>query len=649
MPENLRVWAPRAGRLTLHLTDDKREVPMVPLATVADGAGLDTSAHSDRATQGGGADGWWVSPEPLSPGTRYLLAVDDNPPFPDPRTRRQPEGVHGPSEIVDVASFPWTDAQWTGIPARGAITYELHVGTFTPEGTFAAAIEKLPHLVDLGVDLIEVMPIVPVPGARNWGYDGVELYAVTENYGGPEGFAAFVDAAHALGLGVCLDVVYNHLGPDGNYLSVFGPYFTDTHMTPWGDAVNLDGENSGPVRRFIIDNALQWVRDYHVDALRLDAVAHLVDDSERHILAELADEVHAFAAASGRHIGLIAESDLNDPRMVTPTSEGGLGMDCQWDDDVHHALHVAATGETFAYYEDFTKPGSLEKVFRHAFAHDGNYSTFREQYWGAPVPEGMDGRAFVACTEDHDQVGNRAIGDRPSASLSQGQVAAQLALLLGSPFTPMLFMGQEWGTRRPFQFFTDHVGDLGEAVAKGRQEEFAGWDWLGVYGADSVTVPNPQDDETFLASKLDWAEVESEEYASFFDFTKQLIALRKQIADFASGDLSGSEIVRLGGSGYLRRGDSYVVFSFEEDSRVAIPAPGDGAMTSTPTSCDNPSGIATSGLTAVLSWGEPAIEHTRPGVLNIHFTEPGVAVLTPAISGGSPAEQRQPSLDQSRP
>ncbi len=647
MRENLRVWAPDAGRITLHLTDDEREVAMVPL--VGGGRG---GVGGDGVGGGGAglAAGWWTSAEPLSPGTRYLLAVDDNPPVPDPRTRRQPEGVHGPSEIVDFAAFPWTDAAWTGVPTRGAMTYELHVGTFTPEGTFAAAIEKLPHLVDLGVDIVEVMPIAPVPGTRNWGYDGVELYAVTENYGGPVGFAAFVDAAHALGLGVCLDVVYNHLGPDGNYLSLFGPYFTDTHATPWGDAVNLDGENSGPVRRFIIDNALQWVRDFHVDALRLDAVAYLIDDSERHILAELADEVHAFAAASGRHIGLIAESDLNDPLMITPTSEGGLGMDCQWDDDVHQALHVAATGETFAYYEDFAKPGALEKVFRHAFAHDGNYSTFREQFWGAPVPDGMDGHSFVVCTENLDQVGNRAIGDRPSATLEPGHISAQLALLMGSPFSPMLFMGQEWGTRGPFQFFTDHAESLGEAVAKGRQEEFADWDWLAVYngndaaeggnsgdgssgdrgssdsdssdagsgdgGTDSsapITVPNPQDEETFLASKLDWDELKSADHARFFEFTKKLIALRKQVPDFRSGDLTSSEIVRLGDSGYLRRGSSYVVFSFEENARVVIPH---------------------SELTTALTWGEPTIQSTRPDTLEVTFTEPGAAVLIPEVGDG---------------
>lgn len=622
MLENLRVWAPKAHHLTLHLTGEDRRLEMVPLR--------DSGERVER--------GWWVSPIPLEPGARYLLSVDDQPPFPDPRTRRQPEGIHGPSEIVDFSSFGWTDAGWRGVEVRGALTYELHVGTFTPEGTFASAIGKLPHLKELGVDLVEVMPIVPVPGTRNWGYDGVELYAVTENYGGPESFAAFVDAAHAEGMGVCLDVVYNHLGPDGNYLSVFGPYFTDAHETPWGWAVNLDGEDNGPVRRFIIDNAMQWVRDYHVDALRLDAVAHLIDNSPRHILAELSDEIYSFAAASGRRIGLIAESDLNDPLMVTPTCEGGLGMDCQWDDDIHHALHAHATGETFAYYADFAKPGALEKVFRNAFVHDGTYSAFREKHWGAPVGQTIDGHAFVAFTEDHDQVGNRAIGDRPSAKLSPGQRAAQLSLLLASPFSPMLFMGQEWGTRRPFQFFTDHDGDLGEAVAEGRQNEFADWDWLSIYddevrgaGTSSrdqgqghrltppapddeardsgIQVPNPQAEETFRTSVLDWAELDEAEHAKFLAFTKAAVALRKEVADFASGDITRTELVRLDRSGYLRRGESYVVYSLEADARVSV---------------------AMRDPVATVSWGEPKVSTPREGVTQIDFAEPGVVFLLPA-------------------
>ncbi len=622
MFENLRVWAPSAHRVILHLTGEGRQLHMVPLG----------ESGSER-TEGG----WWMSPDPLEPGTHYLLAVDDEAPFPDPRTRRQPQGVHGPSEIMDLSSFAWTDADWAGVPARGALTYELHIGTFTPEGTFAAAIEKLPHLKELGVDLVEVMPITPVPGERNWGYDGVELYAVTENYGGPAGFAAFVDAAHALGMGVCLDVVYNHLGPDGNYLSIFGPYFTDRHETPWGWAINLDGEDNGPVRRFIIDNAMQWVRDYHVDALRLDAVAFLIDDSPRHILADLSDEIHSFAAATGRHISLIAESDLNDPLMVTATSEGGRGMDCQWDDDIHHALHVYATEETFAYYADFAKPGALEKVFRAAFVHDGTYSTFRRKHWGAPVAPEMDGHAFVAFTEDHDQVGNRAIGDRPSVKLSAGQRAAQLSLLLASPFSPMLFMGQEWGTRQPFQFFTDHSGELGEAVAQGRQNEFADWDWLSIYeevprarsssreqgqgsqltpqGHDDETgehseieVPNPQLDKTFRDSTLDWSELEEGEHARFLRFTKEAIALRKNTPEIASGDRSRTELVRLDKSGYLRRAGCYVVYSLQPDTRVSVPA---------------------GGLKEGLAWDSPSVSMPREGVTQVDFAEPGVVFLLP--------------------
>lgn len=589
MAEVLRVWAPEAHPAGLHLVQSGHDVAMVQVD------------HEP---------GWWASPEPLAPETRYSLMIDGAGPFPDPRSRRQPEGIHGPSEIVDPACFLWSDGQWAGVEARGAVTYELHIGTFTPQGTFEAAAAKLPHLRDLGVDIVEVMPIVPVPGTRNWGYDGVSLYAVTENYGGPAAFAAFVDAAHRLGLGVCLDVVYNHLGPDGNYLSMFGPYFTDKHETPWGWAVNLDGPSNGPVRRYIIDNALQWIRDYHVDALRLDAVAFLIDTSEYHLLAELSDEVAAFAQASGRTVSLIAESDLNDPLMITPTGAGGCGMTCQWNDDIHHALHTYATGETFAYYGDFAQPGALEKVFTHAFAHDGNYSTFRGSNWGSPVPVGTDGHAFVACTEDHDQVGNRAIGDRPSVKLTRGQLAAQMGLLLASPFSPLLFMGQEWATHAPFQFFTDHEGDLGEAVATGRVNEFKDWDWLSIYGDDdgaSVTVPNPQDDRTFSNSLLPWEEMHSPENSEFLSFVTEAIALRKRTPDLASGDMGGTEIVRLGRAGYLRRGTAFIVYSFEPGTRVAVPA---------------------AAMRLALSWGAPVVGVHGSGTA-VEFTEAGVAFLLP--------------------
>ncbi|WP_165819908.1 malto-oligosyltrehalose trehalohydrolase [Ancrocorticia populi] len=589
MAENLRVWAPKAHELTVHITGSGEDIPMMPAGPAPEDAG------------------WWISPQPLASGTRYGLRIDGADPLPDPRSRRQPEGIHGPSEVVDLANFLWSDSQWLGVDARGAVTYELHIGAFTPHGTFEAAAAKLPHLAELGVDIVEVMPIVPVPGTRNWGYDGVSLYAVTENFGGPAAFAAFVDAAHAHGIGVCLDVVYNHLGPDGNYLSQFGPYFTDKHETPWGWAVNLDGENNAPVRRYLIENAMQWIRDYHVDALRLDAVAFLIDTSQRHFLAELSDEVSAFAAATGRKISLIAESDLNDPIMVTPTSEGGRGMTGQWDDDIHHALHAYATEESFAYYADFREPGALEKVFSQAFAHNGNYSTFRGANWGAPLAPGTSGHRFVACTEDHDQVGNRAIGDRPSAKLSPGQLAAQMGLLLASPFSPMLFMGQEWATRTPFQFFTDHSGDLGKAVEEGRINEFKDWNWLSIYGDDEIRVPNPQHESTFKDSTLDWHEVDEPEHRDFLAFVREAIALRRATPQFASGDLATTEIVRLGRSGYLRRADAFVAYSFEPDACVALPA---------------------SGLDAALSWGGPEVTACGTGSA-VTFTQPGVAFLLP--------------------
>ncbi len=584
---NLRVWAPAAQRVTLHLFDNSPQAvelgsePLLP-----------------------SSNGWWESRAPLPPGTRYRLAVDDNPPFPDPRSRRQPLGVHGPSEIVDVSSFAFTDESWRGIDALGAAFYELHVGTFTPEGTLQAAAAHLPYLRDLGIDMVELMPVAPVPGTRNWGYDGVSIFAVTENYGGPESLAAFVDAAHAVGIGVCLDVVYNHMGPDGNYVNFFGPYFTDHHSTPWGQGVNVDGADCAEVRRFFVDNALQWVRDYHVDALRLDAVAFILDDSPRHILAEISDSVAAFAAESGRTISLIAESDINDPLMITPTAAGGRGMDAQWNDDVHHAIHAYLTGESFAYYGDFTLPGALEKAFRHAFVHDGIYSTFRRQVWGKPVSDDIDGHRFVICTEDHDQIGNRAIGDRPSSHLDFGQQAVANALALTSPFTPMLFMGQEWGTTTPFQFFTDYDDELGRAVDAGRHAEFAGWDWLAVYGEREVTVPSPQDLSTFTASKLDWSERDRPEHAAYWQFTRSLLALRKELPDLASGDRTETEIVRLGRNGYLRRGGCYVAFSCDGDATVTVPR---------------------ADLVPLLSWGSPTIHGDR-----VDFTQAGVVVMAPA-------------------
>ncbi|WP_342372232.1 malto-oligosyltrehalose trehalohydrolase [Propioniciclava soli] len=498
MPE-IRLWAPLAHRADAHVGDTVH--PMTPAG-----------------------DGCFTVDLPV--GTRYLLSVDGGEPRPDPRSPRQPEGIHGPSEVFDAPAHAWTDAGWAYPEVLGGVFYELHVGTFTDAGTLDSAIERLPHLVELGVDTVEVMPVQPFPGERGWGYDGVSLYAIHEAYGGPAALQRFVDAAHGLGLAVCLDVVYNHFGPAGNYVSTFGPYFTEKHHTPWGAAINLDDAHADGVRAFIVDAACRWLRDFHVDALRLDAVHALVDDSQPHLLAELSDAVTALRDELGQRRTLIAESDLNQVSMITPTAEGGLGMDGQWADDVHHALHSWLTGETFGYYVDFGPISVLEKALTGVFVHDGTFSTFRDETWGAPVPDDVERRRFVTFTQNHDQVGNRGLGDRPDERLAPGAVAGGAALLLLSPFTPMLFQGQEWGTRRPFRYFTDHDPELGRLVTQGRMREFAQHGWDEIYGP-GADIPDPQDPATFAASTLDWDEASDPEHAATLAWHRTLIALRR--------------------------------------------------------------------------------------------------------------------------
>ena len=469
-------------------------------------------------------DGWWVVDVPdAGPGTDYAFAIDGGSPRPDPRSAWQPEGVHGPSRVFDASEFAWTDSAWAGRSTLGAVFYELHLGTFTPEGTLDAAIGRLEHLVALGVDVVELMPVAGFPGPRGWGYDGVNLYAVHDAYGGPAALQRFVDAAHARGLGVCLDVVYNHLGPDGNYLREFGPYFTGTHHTPWGEAVNLDADGSAGVRRWIIDNALRWLGDFHLDALRLDAVHALVDDSPRPLLVELSDEVAALAGRLGRPLGLVAESDLNQPSMIEPTATGGMGMTAQWDDDVHHALHTWLTGERQGYYGDFGSSSVLARVLTEAFRHAGDYSSFRGAHWGHPIdPAVHRGHQFVVALQNHDQIGNRATGDRLTATISSGRLAAGAALLLLSAYTPMLFMGEEWGATTPWQFFTSYENpELAEAVRRGRRAEFAGHGWR----ADEV--PDPQDPATRDRSTLNWSELEKPSHEKLFTWYRELIALRR--------------------------------------------------------------------------------------------------------------------------
>jgi maltooligosyltrehalose trehalohydrolase len=514
---------------------------------------------------GRAAGGWWRADAALPHGTDYWFSLDGRAPRPDPRSPWQPHGVHGPSRTFDPGRFGWTDAAWGGRDVRGGVVYELHVGTFTPEGTLDAAVGRLDHLVRLGVDMVELMPVAAFPGRHGWGYDGVALYAVHEPYGGPAALQRFVDAAHGRGLAVGLDVVHNHLGPSGNYLGEFGPYFTERHHTPWGAAVNLDGPDAAGVRAFVVDNALRWLRDFHLDALRLDAVHALVDDSPRHVLAELSDAVAALAADVGRPLSLVAESDRNDPLTVTPTAEGGLGMTAQWADDVHHAIHAFLTGERHGYYVDFGSPQSLAKAMTSVFVHDGGWSTFRGRRWGCPVPRAVDGHRFVVFASDHDQVGNRALGDRPSGRLDAGGLAIAAALVLCSPFTPMLFMGEEWGAGTPWLFFTDHEEpELAEAVRRGRTAEFAGHGWSELYGG-AVEVPDPQAASTVAASRLDWDEPAAPGHARLLAWYRELVALRRRVPALASGDRAATRLETGRGWMVLWRGAVAVTFALADE------------------------------------------------------------------------------------
>jgi maltooligosyltrehalose trehalohydrolase len=504
----LRVWAPEAREVQAAIGDERLDMHRMP-------------------------GGWWEVPTDLAHGDDYAFRIDGGDPRPDPRSLWQPNGVHAASRVYEHDRFEWRDAGWHGVPLAGGVLYELHVGTFTPEGTFDAAVERLDHLVALGVDTVELLPVASFDGPRGWGYDGVALYATHEAYGGPDGLKRFVDACHAKGLAVVLDVVYNHLGPSGNYLSEFGPYLTDTHHTPWGAAVNLDAPGSDEVRAWIIGNAVSWLRDFHIDGLRLDAVHALVDTRAVHVLEELARTVGALAAQLRRAKFLIAESDLNDPRLVTPVEAGGYGLDAQWADDIHHALHATLTGEHQGYYVDFGSLPALADTLESVFLHTDTWSTFRNRRHGRPVDRWrVSGQRFVTYLQDHDQIGNRAVGDRLSGSLSPGLLKVGAALLMTSAFVPMLFMGEEWGARTPWQFFTSFPdAELGRAVTEGRRSEFAEHGWT------ATDVPDPQDPATFEASKLDWSELGKDEHAELLEWHRELIRLRRARPELSDGRL----------------------------------------------------------------------------------------------------------------
>ena len=496
----LEVWAPYADTVDAEVGDDRLPMEQSP------------------------RPGWWhvVVPD-AGHGNDYAFRINGGEPRPDPRSKWQPLGVHGPSRLYDHARFDWTDDEWRGVPLAGAVLYELHVGTFTTEGTFDAAIERLDHLVDLGIDAVEVLPVASYDGPHGWGYDGVALYAVHEPYGGPDAFKRFVDACHARNLGVVLDCVYNHLGPSGNYLGEFGPYFTDAYQTPWGAALNYSREFSDEVRRWVFDNALMWLRDFHIDGLRLDAVHEIIDTRATHLLEELVTEVDALAAFVGRPLFLIAETDLNDPRLIRSREAGGYGLTAQWADDVHHSVHALLTGERQGYYGDFGRVSTLADAMKWPYIHAGTWSSFRGRAHGRPVDTGVHpGYRFVTYLHNHDQVGNRAAGDRMSSYISQGLLMVGAALMLSSPYTVMLFMGEEWGASTPWQFFTSFSDPgLAQAVRDGRRQEFAAHGW----GADDV--PDPQDPATFERSRLDWAEVDKNGHRELLDWHRRLIALRR--------------------------------------------------------------------------------------------------------------------------
>ncbi|GAB3463678.1 malto-oligosyltrehalose trehalohydrolase [Streptomonospora sediminis] len=477
-----------------------------------------------------GSGGWWhVRAAAAGTGDDYAFVLDgDGTPLPDPRSLHQPNGVHGPSRIYDHADFDWTDTDWRGRALPGCVVYELHIGTFTPEGTFDAAIARLDHLTDLGADLVQLMPVNAFGGTdHGWGYDGVLWGAVHEPYGGPDGLKRFTDACHRRGLGVLLDVVYNHLGPEGAYLPRFGPYFSGD--TPWGPSLNLDGPGSDEVRRYVIDNALGWLRDFHLDGLRLDAVHALHDSRARHLLTELSAEVDALAAGLRRPLTLIAESDRNDPATVTAREAGGHGLAAQWCDDLHHALHTALTGEDHGYYADFAAPGVLAGTLARAFWHDGRYSAFRGRTHGAPVDTArIPGHRFLAYLQNHDQIGNRAGGDRMAATVSPGLLACGAALVLCSPYTPMVFMGEEWAAATPWPFFASFTEPaLAEGVRTGRRREFAAHGW------DAADIPDPLDPRTRERAVLRWDERDRPPHRGTLQIYRRLIALRRARPELA--------------------------------------------------------------------------------------------------------------------
>jgi maltooligosyltrehalose trehalohydrolase len=504
------VWAPQHQKVEIRFTQDRSLVPMER---------NELGYHCARVTK-------------RLTGAQYYYRLDGSSERPDPASRYQPDGVHGSSQVIDVAAFDWHDSGWKGIALEDTVLYELHVGTFTPEGRLSAIVSHLDELADLGVTTIELMPVAQFPGTRNWGYDGVFPFALQNSYGTPRDLQAFVAAAHARGLAVALDVVYNHLGPEGNYLGEYGPYFTSFYRTPWGSALNFDGPQSDEVRHFFIQSALYWLKNYHLDALRLDAIHSIYDASAFPFLGELSVAVEGLSEKLGRKIHLIAESDLNDAKVVRSVSQGGLGMDAQWSDDFHHSLHALLTGENTGYYADFGKLCHLAKTLQNGWFYAGQYAKHRQRRHGNSPADSKPSH-FVVCNQNHDQIGNRAVGDRLSTLVNFESLKLAAGATLLSRFVPLLFMGEEYGEPAPFQYFTSHGNlALAEAVSKGRQEEFVAFGWSG-------KIPDPQSAATFEASKLHHQLASSEQHQALRSFYKALLKFRRD------AKLSGTSVLAI--------------------------------------------------------------------------------------------------------
>ena len=572
-----KVWAPNAQRMQLVCQGEARDM--------------------ERSGRGC----WSARVAEDAQDVEYAFLIDDDAkPYPDPRSLWQPLGVHEPSRVYDHARFQWTDAAWEGVPFVEAVIYELHIGTFSAEGTFDGAIAHLDHLVELGITHVEVMPVAAFAGERGWGYDGVALFAVAQPYGGPDGFKRFVDACHAKGLAVILDVVYNHFGPVGNYAPKFGPYLTERYVTPWGAAVNLDQPGSDEVRRYFCDNALMWLRDYHTDGLRLDAVHEYLDRSGLNFMEQLAAEVDELEATLKRPLTLIAESDLNDPRVVRPRSENGYGIDAQWSDDFHHALFALLTEEAehLGYYRDFGTMDDFVKALTQVFVYDGRFSEYRGQSHGRPAGD-LPAQRFLAYIQNHDQVGNRALGDRIEHLVGSDAARVAMGLVVLAPFIPMLFMGDEFSASSPFLYFADHEDpEMARSVSEGRKREFAGF---GFAGQD---VPDPEDRRTFERSRLPWNEASAGAHAAMFEWTKALIRLRRSSRALQDGDRSRLQVRSDAEKRWLwmRRGEFRIVANVAAQDSLLLPLEeGEEIVTSSrETVCIEPANLNMPAMTLVV-------------------------------------------------